>query len=37
MWTLSGFADEIAPDLTTQLDTVVDLGLSFIEFRSAWG
>jgi len=37
MWTLSGFADEIAPDLTTQLDTVVDLGLSYIEFRSAWG
>jgi sugar phosphate isomerase/epimerase len=37
MWTLSGFADEIAPDLTTQLETVVDLGLSHIEFRSAWG
>ncbi len=37
MWTLSGFADEISPDLTTQLDTVTDLGLSFIEFRSAWG
>lgn len=37
MWTLSGFADEISPDLTTQLDTVVDLGLSYIEFRSAWG
>lgn len=36
MWTLSGFADEISPDLDTQLDTVVDLGLKYIEFRSAW-
>lgn len=36
MWTLSGFADEISPDLDTQLDTVVDLGLKFIELRSAW-
>ncbi|MFV0425442.1 MAG: sugar phosphate isomerase/epimerase family protein [Beutenbergiaceae bacterium] len=36
MWTLSGFADEISPDLTTQLDTVVELGLRYIELRSAW-
>lgn len=36
MWTLSGFADEISPDLDTQLDTVVDLGLRYIELRSAW-
>lgn len=36
MWTLSGFADEISPDLDTQLEVVVDLGLSFIELRSAW-
>lgn len=36
MWTLSGFADEISPDLTTQLDVVTDLGLSWIELRSVW-
>lgn len=37
MWTLSGFADEISSDVQTQLDTVVDLGLRYIELRSAWG
>lgn len=37
MWTLSGFADEIAPDLDTQLDVVAELGMSYVEFRSAWG
>lgn len=36
MWTLSGFADEISPDLQTQLDTVTDLGLTHIELRSVW-
>lgn len=37
MWTLSGFADEIADDFETQLDLVTKLGLRYIEFRSAWG
>jgi sugar phosphate isomerase/epimerase len=37
MWTLSGFADEIAPDLQEQCATLDDLGISYIEFRSAWG
>ncbi len=36
MWTLSGFADEICPDLDEQLAVVTDLGLKYIEFRSAW-
>ena len=36
MWTLSGFADEIGPELNTQLDVVTELGLEYIEFRSAW-
>jgi sugar phosphate isomerase/epimerase len=37
MWTLSGFADEIDPDLTTQCATLNDLGITHVEFRSAWG
>ena len=36
MWTLSGFADEIDPDLKTQCATLNDLGISYVEFRSAW-
>jgi len=36
MWTLSGFADEIGPDLNDQLEVVVDLGVSYIELRSVW-
>jgi sugar phosphate isomerase/epimerase len=36
MWTLSGFADEIDPDLQTQCDVLTELGISFVEFRSAW-
>jgi sugar phosphate isomerase/epimerase len=36
MWTLSGFADEIGPDLNDQLEVVADLGLSYIELRSVW-
>lgn len=36
MWTLSGFADEIDPDLETQCRVLDDLGITFIEFRSAW-
>ena len=37
MWTLSGFADEIDPDLATQCGTLNELGITHVEFRSAWG
>jgi len=37
MWTLSGFADEIDPDFTTQCKVASELGLEFLEIRSAWG
>ena len=37
MWTLSGFADEIDDDLETQCSLLDELGIRFIEFRSAWG
>ena len=37
MWTLSGFADEISPDLDEQCSVARELGLRFIEVRSAWG
>jgi sugar phosphate isomerase/epimerase len=37
MWTLSGFADEIAPDLGEQARVLDELRIRFIEFRSAWG
>src|SRR5689334_2888887 len=37
MWTLSGFADEIDPDLKTQCTVLNDLGIGHVEFRSAWG
>lgn len=37
MWTLSGFADEIDTDLERQCAVLDELGISFIEVRSAWG
>ncbi|MDR2254504.1 MAG: sugar phosphate isomerase/epimerase [Arthrobacter sp.] len=37
MWTLSGFSDEISEDFEEQCRFVAELGLGFIEFRSAWG
>jgi sugar phosphate isomerase/epimerase len=37
MWTLSGFAEEICADLDQQCDVIAELGLNFLEFRSAWG
>ena len=37
MWTLSGFADEIDPDPDLQFRTLSELGIHFVEFRSAWG
>ena len=36
MWTLSGFSDEISPDLGEQCSLVAGLGMSHLEFRSAW-
>ncbi|MGV9182324.1 sugar phosphate isomerase/epimerase family protein [Arcanobacterium canis] len=37
MWTLTGFADEISKDLTEQIELFNTLGISYVEFRSAWG
>lgn len=37
MVTLSGFADEISPDLGVQLDTLESLGIKFMELRGVWG
>jgi len=37
MWTLSGFADEIDPDLEAQCAVLDELGIGHVEFRSAWG
>ena len=34
---ITGFADEIAPDLTTQINSVKSLGISHIEMRSVDG
>jgi sugar phosphate isomerase/epimerase len=36
MWTLAGFADEIDPDPDIQFRTLNELGIRFVEFRSAW-
>jgi sugar phosphate isomerase/epimerase len=36
MWTLSGFADEIDSDPEIQFRTLIELGIRFVEFRSAW-
>ena len=36
MWTLSGFADEISPDLDEQVALVTQLGLRYVELRSVW-
>ncbi|OIV36294.1 xylose isomerase [Mangrovactinospora gilvigrisea] len=36
MWTLSGFADEISPDLDEQCAVLRRLGMDHLEFRAAW-
>ena len=36
MWTLTGFADEAALDLSDQLALLNELGVTHLEFRSAW-
>jgi len=33
---LSGFADEISPDLDLQIQTLKNLNMRYLEFRSAW-
>jgi sugar phosphate isomerase/epimerase len=37
VWTLTGFADEISLDLAEQIDLLTKLGVTYVEFRSAWG
>src|SRR5215217_6619815 len=37
MWTLSGFADEIDPDLELQLQTLGECGIAHLELRGVWG
>jgi sugar phosphate isomerase/epimerase len=36
MWALSGFADEISADLDEQCRVFNELGIGYVEFRSAW-
>ena len=37
MWKLTGFADEISRDLDEQIALLNQLGLRYVELRSAWG
>lgn len=37
MWTLTGFADEVATDFAEQLKLLSALGMRFLDLRSAWG
>jgi sugar phosphate isomerase/epimerase len=37
VWTLSGFADEISPDLDAQLETLASEGIRHLELRGVWG
>ena len=36
MWILTGFADEISPDFEAQCRHLSELGLRYLELRSAW-
>ena len=36
MWTLTGFADEISPDLEEQLETLAQESIGYMELRSVW-
>lgn len=36
MWTLAGFADEIAPDPVAQCESLEALGIAWVELRGAW-
>jgi hypothetical protein len=37
VWTLSGFIDEISKDFTEQCKVASDLGMHYVQVRSAWG
>jgi sugar phosphate isomerase/epimerase len=37
MWTLTGLADEIDPELEVQLETLRELDISHLELRGVWG
>ena len=37
MFTLSGFGDEISPELNEQLDLLQSEGIQHLEFRGVWG
>lgn len=37
MWTLSGFADEISPDLDIQIEVLKSEGIRFLELRGVYG
>lgn len=37
MFELTGFADEIAPDLEIQLDVLASLNIGYLELRGVWG
>jgi sugar phosphate isomerase/epimerase len=36
VWTLTGFADEISPELEEQLDTLAEESIRYMELRSVW-
>jgi sugar phosphate isomerase/epimerase len=36
VWTLAGFADEVSADLDEQCRVFNELGIGYVEFRSAW-
>ncbi len=36
MWTLTGFADEISPELEEQLETLAQESMGYMELRSVW-
>ena len=36
MWTLTGFADEISPELDEQVNTLAEESISYMELRSVW-
>ena len=36
MWTLTGFADEISPELEGQLETLGEESIGYMELRSVW-
>lgn len=37
MWTITGFADEIAEELEEQLETLASEKVGYLELRAAWG